>query len=101
VYVWDGRFPEKPLQREAVGNLPGHLTPHFDSTVGLLYLSSKGEGIRVYDYTEGTRTIKSVSEVKTEKNQTAVSLMPKYVCDVDKFEVARFLKLWYGENAAF
>ena len=76
----------------ACGVKPGVLTPFFDPTIGLLYIAAKGEGISVYEYTDA-KTLQMVSEVKTDKPQTAIALLPKYQCDLENCEVARFLKL--------
>ncbi|KAI8803308.1 hypothetical protein BJ742DRAFT_829278 [Cladochytrium replicatum] len=104
VRVWDTRFLRKDSAEGEAGNfgLPlaaitasgtgtALLNPHWDPALPLLYCTSKGEGIRLYELVEGD--LKYINMLKVDKQATAFDLLPKTVCVTSKCEIARFLRL--------
>ena len=92
MFVWDARNMSQPLSSTNCGVKPGALVPYFDSTIGLLYAATKGEGVGVYEYTD-QKNFQFVSEIKNDRPQTSVVMLPKYQVDQENCEVARYLKL--------
>lgn len=92
MFVWDARNMSQPFTSTNCGVKPGALVPYFDSTISLLYVASKGEGLTVYEYTD-QKTFQFVSEIKSDRPQTSVVMLPKYQVDQENCEVAKFLKL--------
>ena len=70
---------------------PNLLTPATDANLPLLYLSGRGEGIRVYEYDEGELSLNA--SVKFEKPNSAVDVIPNPEFDKKKCEISRFISL--------
>lgn len=91
--LWDSRNMSAPLSSLSAGDAPGALQPFVDPTIGAVYVASRGEGMKVYEV-GADRKLVHVGDAKTEKTQTAVAMLPKKMCDVNRVEIGVFLKLW-------
>ncbi|KAJ3324050.1 Coronin-2B [Blyttiomyces sp. JEL0837] len=92
IYLWDCRNLEKPVEmKEVSGTGTGPLTSFWDCSLPVLYVASKGEGLRVFELFEGS--LRSACVMKQDKQSTQVDLMPKAVCLPGKCEIARFVRL--------
>ncbi|KAJ3215308.1 Coronin-2B [Dinochytrium kinnereticum] len=69
----------------------GILNLFWDPAIPLVYVTSKGEGLRVYEVCNGN--IASVANIKSDKQVTQVDLCPKSLCNTSKCEIARFVRL--------
>jgi WD40 repeat protein len=90
-----------PLQRVTIDHLSSVIAPFWDEDIGVMYLAGKGDAnIRFYeldsdldmfeylaDYTPDT------TEPPQSKPQKSLDVFPKKSCDVNKFELGRFIKL--------
>eukprot|EP00842_Homolaphlyctis_polyrhiza_P000946 jgi/Hompol1/1852/HPOL_005747-RA len=98
IHLWDIRMFETPVQTVLVdGSGVGVFTPTWDTALPLLYLTTRGEGIRVLELDDGV--LQMITTLKIDKHAAAVDLMPKTVCDTKKCEIARFLRLGYVYDA--
>lgn len=91
--IYDIRYPEKgAVQTLTVqGTGIGLLNPIWDPALPLMYLTSRGEGVRLYELHYGS--LDYVTMLKVEKQATSMDLMPKTVCNSVKCEIARFLRI--------
>ncbi|KCV71896.1 hypothetical protein H696_01305 [Fonticula alba] len=67
---------------------------HIDQSIQALYVSAKGESIRVFEVGQDRATISLAADLRTQdRPPTAIALMPKWSCDTGACEVAKILKL--------
>ncbi|KAJ3286470.1 ATP-dependent RNA helicase [Borealophlyctis nickersoniae] len=98
--LWDTTNLSKPVETIPVtdGSGVGILQPFWDPSLPLLYFGSRGEGIRIYELTEGV--LKHASTVKVDKQATCIEMLPKHFCVSAKCEIARFLRLgWWNHGS--
>ncbi|KAJ3087887.1 Coronin-2B [Quaeritorhiza haematococci] len=90
--VWDLRNLSKAAQSLIVqGTGVTILQPTWDQSLPLVYLTSKGEGVRVYELLNGV--LNTIGTMKVERQATAMDLLPKSLCSSTKCEISRFLHL--------
>ncbi|KAI8850399.1 hypothetical protein BC829DRAFT_389336 [Chytridium lagenaria] len=90
--LYDTRKLEAPLNKIVDDrNGTGILHPFWDPALPLVYISSKGEGLRVYEVLSGNITL--VGNMKSDKQVTQADLLPKSGCNTSKCEIARFVRL--------
>ncbi|KAI9095529.1 hypothetical protein DFS34DRAFT_180177 [Phlyctochytrium arcticum] len=97
IALWDTRNLDQPVQMlELEGSGVGAFQLHWDSALPLLFLTTKSEGIRLFEL--GQQSLTYVNTFKIDGQATALELLPKITCNTSKCEVARFLTL--GTNNA-
>ncbi|EGF83724.1 hypothetical protein BATDEDRAFT_33865 [Batrachochytrium dendrobatidis JAM81] len=101
IHVWDTRMmstatldskqstPLQVIQTDGLG--VGIFDPVWDPALPLLYLTTRGEGIRIYELEGGM--LLPTTTIKIDKHAAAIEPMFKDICDTRKCEIARFLRL--------
>lgn len=91
--LWDPRKMDKRIHTTKLDN-PSTSTPLvlFDEDTSVAFICGKGDSsILPYEVQDGSLT--ELTTFKSKEPQTALSMLPKSVCDVDSCEIARFFKL--------
>jgi WD40 repeat protein len=90
--LMDLRNLQKEIQEISITeSSPNLLCPTADANLPLLYLSGRGEGIRVYEFNDGELSLNT--SVKFEKPNSAVEIIPNPDFDKKKCEIGRFISL--------
>ncbi|KAI8910469.1 hypothetical protein EDD86DRAFT_225948 [Gorgonomyces haynaldii] len=91
IKLWDQRKHTESVQSLFIAESGvSMLQPFWDPCLPLLYMHCRGEALRVYEF-QGTLSF--MSQLKMPKLPMAVDLLPKTVCQVNKCEIARFIRL--------
>ncbi|SBT50693.1 coronin [Plasmodium ovale wallikeri] len=89
--LWDLKNTSIPLLSISIDNASSPLLPHYDESIGIIYLIGKGDGnCRYYQHSEGF--IRKVGEYKSCLPFKSFGFLPKQVCDVYKCEIGRVYK---------
>ncbi|KAH9273619.1 hypothetical protein BSLG_006243 [Batrachochytrium salamandrivorans] len=101
IHMWDTRMihtstastsPQSPIQAiHTEGTGVGILEPFWDPALPILYLTARGEGLRMYELINGVLTL--ATTLKIEKHAVAIEALPKGLCDARKCEIGRFIRL--------
>jgi hypothetical protein len=83
----------KTVASIVVDSLPYPLMPVYDWTTGLLFLCSRGNLTSCYEVHAINPYLIPVGRTVSQTNHSAMAIAPKRVCDVMRFEVARFFAL--------
>ncbi|TPX35081.1 hypothetical protein SmJEL517_g02505 [Synchytrium microbalum] len=91
--LWDVRSFETPVMTlDVPGAGVSGVTPFWDPALPLLYLTAKGESIRIVELFEGSLRL-SAADCKIERPLTAIDMLQKGMCTPLKCEIARFVRL--------
>lgn len=94
IKVWDTRNTHAPTESIVIPESGvGTLIPYWDTSLPILYMAARGESMRIFEF---TGSLKFISLLKSEKLPMAVDLLPKAMCDSNKCEIGRFIRLGYG-----
>ncbi|KOB86246.1 hypothetical protein PFDG_01785 [Plasmodium falciparum Dd2] len=89
--LWSLKNTTSPLTTITLDNAASPLLPHYDESVGMIYLIGKGDGnCRYYQYSQGS--IRKVDEYKSCLPFRSFGFLPKRMCDVYKCEIGRVYK---------
>ncbi|KAJ3177012.1 Coronin-2B [Geranomyces variabilis] len=91
--LWDVSNLHTPLMQFPVeGSGVGFLQPMWDAALPVLYCSSKGEGLRIFELANGELSTE-MKVAGNEKQATAIDMLPKSHVNPRKCEIARFIRL--------
>ncbi|EFA79075.1 villin [Heterostelium album PN500] len=92
LFLWDPRDLSKALHINSITTDSSVLSPYYDYATNMIYLGGKGDGIYYYEI-DRSQSYSIGKASFGNSTQSAVSLLPKNVCDVNLCEIDRFLRL--------
>ncbi|VWU48984.1 coronin [Hepatocystis sp. ex Piliocolobus tephrosceles] len=89
--LWDINNTKEPITNILLDNAAAPLIPHYDESIGLIYLIGKGDGnCRYYQHIDGI--IRKLGEYKSCLPFRSFGFLPKNACDIYKCELGRLYK---------
>ncbi|EGG14736.1 hypothetical protein DFA_10996 [Cavenderia fasciculata] len=93
--IWDSRAMNTRIQTTKLDISPASPMPFIDNDTNVVYLGGKGEAsIKIIEINQSNaQPCQVLGEWKHNVPAAGMAILPKYLCDVMKVEVAKILKL--------
>jgi coronin-1B/1C/6 len=92
--LWDPRNTSAPCEQKDLDDSAGVVMPFFDADTNMIYFIGKGEGqVKYFELGSDTPMIMDCNTYRSTVSAKGACIVPKRVCDVEKNEMARILKL--------
>ncbi|CAD2114432.1 coronin, putative [Plasmodium vinckei] len=91
IKLWDLKNISDPISTISIDNASAPLLPHYDESIGIIYVIGKGDGnCRYYQHSEGV--LRKINEYKSCLPFKSFGFLPKQVCNIYKCEIGRIYK---------
>lgn len=92
--VWDARNMTESLIMKKLDDYNGSPQIFFDEDSGVLYQGAKGEiAVNFYQFSTSGPYLEYLTNFKAKEPGRGFSMMPKRICDINKTEVARAVRI--------